>query len=74
MELLAPLLAAVDTWPTRGELVRLTILVLDLAAIVSVVAGRGSLLRKLGWTLAVVLLPVVGMVLYFVCGRSTTDA
>lgn len=74
MELLAPLLAAVDTWPTRGELVRWTILVLDLAAIVSVVTGRGSALRKLGWTLAVVLLPVVGMVLYFVCGRSASDA
>jgi nucleotide-binding universal stress UspA family protein len=41
------LLAAIDTWPTRGEFIRMAVVVLDLAAILSVVAGRGSLLRKL---------------------------
>lgn len=68
------LLATIDAWPSHGEVLRTLIVILDLAAILSVVAGRGSLQRKLGWTIAVVLLPVLGMVLYFLCGRSSTDA
>jgi len=67
------LLAAIDTWPT-GDVVRLVVVVLDLAAILSVVTGHGSVLRKLGWTAAILLLPLLGMVLYFVCGRSSKDS
>lgn len=50
------------------------ILVLDIIAIVSVLAGRGSAGHKLLWTLLVLLLPVIGMVLYFLLGRSSADA
>lgn len=70
---LSPLLAAIDSWPSRAELVRLALLAFDLVAIVSVVAGRGGALRKAGWTVAVLLLPVLGMILYFTCGRDARD-
>ncbi len=59
--------------PTTG-LIGLLVLVLDIIAIVSVVAGHGSLARKLLWTLIILLLPFLGMILYFLIGRSSTDA
>ena len=50
------------------------VLILDIIAIVSVLAGRGSVGHKLLWTLLVLFLPIIGMVLYFVIGRSAADA
>ena len=50
------------------------ILVLDIVAILSVLSGRGSALSKLLWTIAILALPVVGMILYFLLGRSEGDA
>lgn len=58
---------------TNG-LIGLLVLVLDIVAIVSVVAGHGSLSRKLLWTLIILVLPVLGMIIYFVFGRSSADA
>jgi hypothetical protein len=52
----------------------LIVLVLDIIAIVSVLGGRGSVGHKLLWTLVVLLLPLLGMILYFVIGRSAADA
>ena len=52
----------------------LVVLTLDIIAIVSVLAGRGSAGHKLLWTLLVLLLPVIGMILYFLIGRSPADA
>ncbi len=43
-------------------------------AIVSVLGGSGSIERKLLWTLVILVLPVVGMILYFLIGRSSQDA
>lgn len=59
--------------PTSG-LFGLVILVLDIIAIISIVAGRGSLGHKLLWTLLVLLLPIIGMVMYFLIGQSSKDA
>ena len=56
------------------RLIGLLILILDIVAIVSVVAGRGSVGRKLLWTLLILVLPVLGMLLYFLIGRSSADA
>ena len=61
------------TIPTTN-LIGLVILILDIVAIVSVVAGRGSLVRKLLWTLLILVLPVLGMLLYFLIGRRSADA
>lgn len=59
--------------PSTG-LIGVLILILDIVAIVSVVAGRGSLVHKLLWTLLILVLPLLGMLLYFLIGRSSADA
>ena len=71
-----------DGRPAHGIEVRLTmshwiwiaVLVLDIIAIVSVVAGHGSLGHKVLWTILILVLPVIGMILYYVVGRSAADA
>jgi hypothetical protein len=55
-------------------LIGLLVLVLDIIAIVSVLGGTGSIERKLLWTVIILLLPLVGMILYFLIGRSGRDA
>lgn len=57
-----------------GNILGTLVLILDIVAIVSVLLGRGSLGHKLLWTLLIILLPVVGMVLYYLIGRSPSDA
>jgi hypothetical protein len=60
--------------PTTMSLVGTVILLLDIFAIVSVLLGRSEVMRKLLWIAVILLLPVVGMVLYFLIGRSGADA
>ncbi len=57
-----------------SSVIGLLIFVLDIVAIASVLMGRGSIGHKLLWILLILLLPVVGMVLYFIFGRSSADA
>lgn len=57
-----------------GNILGTLVLILDIIAIVSVLLGRGSVGHKLLWTLLIILLPVVGMVLYYLIGRSPVDA
>jgi hypothetical protein len=47
---------------------------LDIWAIVSVLTGRSEVLRKLLWIVLILLFPVVGVLLYFLIGRSSADA
>ena len=56
------------------SLVGLVILLLDIFAIVSVLLGSSGFMRKLFWIAMILLLPIVGMVLYFLIGRSPADA
>ena len=60
--------------PTTMSLVGTVILLLDIFAIGSVLLGSSEVLRKLLWIAVILLLPVVGMVLYFLIGRSPADA
>ena len=60
--------------PTTLSLVGTVILLLDIFAIVSVLLGSSGVMRKLLWIVLVLLLPIVGMVLYFLIGRSSSDA
>jgi hypothetical protein len=48
-------------------------LILDIIAVVSVIGGSSSVERKILWTVLIVLLPVVGMVLYYLLGRDGND-
>jgi hypothetical protein len=59
---------------TSLSIVGTLVLILDIFAIVSVLLGTSSVMRKLMWITIVLLLPVIGMVLYFLLGRSSADA
>lgn len=60
--------------PTTLSLVGAVILLLDIFAIVSVLLGSSGVMHKLLWIALILLLPIVGMVLYFLIGRSAADA
>jgi hypothetical protein len=55
------------------NLLGILILILDIIAVVSVIGGSSSVERKILWTVLIVLLPVVGMVLYYLLGRDGND-
>lgn len=56
------------------ELLGILIFVLDVWAIISVLTGYGSTAHKVIWTLVIILLPVLGLILYLILGRSVADA
>ncbi len=49
----------------------LIVLVLDIIAIVSIIQSGLSTTMKLVWVLIVLVLPVIGMILWFVIGNRT---
>ena len=53
-----------------SQLIGLIILVLDIVAIVDCVQRRMDTTKKILWIVLIILLPVVGMVLYFLLGRG----
>jgi hypothetical protein len=53
-------------------IVGLIILVLDIVAIVHILQTGMDLVKKLLWILVVLVLPVIGMVLWFAIGDSKT--
>ena len=59
--------------PTPSTIVGTLILIIDILVIISVLTGAGSAGHKLLWTVLILLLPVIGLVLYFVLGRSRAD-
>jgi hypothetical protein len=52
----------------------LVILALDIIAIVDVAKGGGDIGRKILWIVLILLLPLLGMILYFLLGRSRSGA
>ena len=56
------------------SLMGLVVLLLDIIAIVSVIGGHSKPERKVLWTLAILLLPLIGMMLYYFLGRSRQDS
>jgi hypothetical protein len=56
------------------DLLGVLIFVLDIIAIVSLLGGSSSIERKLIWVVVILLLPLLGMLLYFLLGRSSRDA
>ena len=55
---------------TGYGIVGLIILILDIIAIVDVLKSSRDVVGKLLWILLILILPVIGMVLYFIFGRS----
>ena len=56
------------------SLMGLVILVLDVIAIVSILKSGADTGTKLLWVILVILLPVIGMVLYFLMGPGRRRA
>jgi hypothetical protein len=52
------------------SLLGLVVLVLDIVAIVNIVQSAMATDKKVLWVLLVALLPVIGMVMYFVIGKK----
>jgi hypothetical protein len=61
-------------FPTTMGLFGAVVLILDIFAIVSVLIGRSEVLRKVLWIAVILLFPVLGVLLYFLIGRSAADA
>ena len=59
--------------PTAISIVGTVVLLLDIFAIVSVLLGSSGVVRKLLWIAVILLLPIVGMLLYFLIGRTSAD-
>lgn len=53
-----------------GWLVSLLILALDIVAIYSILTSAMSNAKKVLWVLLVLVLPVIGMILWFLLGRK----
>lgn len=51
-----------------GGLGGLIILILDVYAIVKIIGSKASTGAKVGWTVAVLLLPILGVILWFLFG------
>jgi hypothetical protein len=51
-----------------GGLGGLIILILDVYAIVKIISSSASTAAKVGWTVLVLLLPVLGVILWFLFG------
>jgi hypothetical protein len=51
-------------------LIGLTVLILDIIAIVDCLRSNLSVFKKLLWILLILVLPLLGMILYFLLGRK----
>ncbi|MHB1514108.1 MAG: PLD nuclease N-terminal domain-containing protein [Acidiferrobacteraceae bacterium] len=56
------------------SLLGILIVVLDIIAIISVLFGNGTVGHKGLWIVLVLIFPVIGMILYYLFGRSPCDA
>ena len=50
----------------------LLILVLDIYAIYLILTGGGDVGKKVLWIVVILLLPLIGVILYFLLGRQST--
>lgn len=55
------------------SIITVIVAILDIFAIFSVLAGRSTIGRKLLWIILILLLPVVGLILYYLLGRRPAD-
>jgi hypothetical protein len=52
----------------------LIVLVLDIIALVKLWGGSSDMGHKVLWTILILILPFVGMILYFLIGEKSSDA
>ncbi|MHB8255221.1 MAG: PLDc N-terminal domain-containing protein [Acidiferrobacter sp.] len=56
------------------SLIGTVVVVLDAIAIIGILLGSARIGHKVVWIVAVVVFPFVGMVMYYLIGRSPRDA
>jgi hypothetical protein len=56
------------------RLIGLAVLILDIVALVSLLKSRADAATKILWVLLIVLLPLIGMILYFLMGPGRRTA
>ncbi len=56
------------------SLLGIVVIILDVIAIISIVIGSAGVMHKVIWTVVVLIFPVVGMIVYYLVGRSARDA
>ncbi len=62
------------TYEVSHGILSMIVLVLDVIAIFSLLMGRGGVTHKLVWILLIRFLPFIGMLFYYLLGRSSADA
>ena len=60
--------AGAETQECKMEILGLIILVLDVIAIINIVGSPASVLSKVLWSLAILVLPVIGLIAWFFLG------
>ncbi len=50
------------------------VVILDIIAIISILLGSARLSHKVIWIVVVLIFPFVGMIIYYLVGRSSRDA
>ena len=50
------------------------VVVLDIVALISILLGRDTVGHKVLWAVLVLIFPVIGMILYYVLGRTPQNA
>lgn len=58
----------------HGSLWGILVLIADIWAIVNIVQSSASTGRKVGWTVLVILLPVLGFIVWLIAGPRTGRA
>jgi hypothetical protein len=53
-----------------GRLIGLIILIIDIVAVLDIVRSNKDMEKKILWVIAVVLLPILGPILYFLLGKN----
>ncbi|WP_297360344.1 PLDc N-terminal domain-containing protein [Acidiferrobacter sp.] len=56
------------------SLLGIVVVVLDVIAIISILLGSARVGHKVLWIVVVLLFPLVGMIVYYLVGRSPRDA
>ena len=54
-----------------GLLLGFVVFVLNILAIVDIVKGNLAVEKKILWTLLIIFLPVLGLILYYLVGRTS---
>ena len=57
-----------------GGILWFIVLILDIVAIVNVIKSPKDIEKKVLWIVLIIVLPVVGMVVYFLLGQSRNTA